>query len=122
MQYNNSATKHKSKIHLGIHYVYHCLTAYNQPYLVLPIRNYYQTSSIFILDSVLYGLCPAYLAMLDSYSQIAKTYMDNKGLASLQTGLLITCWICFDMTLPFSTANNPSNILYWILASHTQMM
>ena len=47
-----------------------------------------------------------------------KIYLDNKGLASLQTGLLIICCICLDMTLPFSAANNPGNILHWILLSH----
>ena len=47
-----------------------------------------------------------------------QAYPDNKGLASLQTGLLIVCCICLAMSLPFRTANNSGNILYWILVSH----
>ena len=71
----------------------------------------------FILNSVLYGLYLAYLAHW-TVTHMLQTYLDNKDIASLQTGLLIICCICLYITLPFSTANNPGNILDWILVSH----
>ena len=103
MPYSNSGYKSVNKKFIYVFtFVHHSLIANNQPYLVLPIRNSYQLHAI--LSSVLYSSYPACLGTWDGYSLIAKLTHWIKGLASLHTGLLITCCICLDMMLPFSTA------------------
>ena len=90
--------------------------AYNQPYLVFPIRNYYPTSPIlFWTQFCMVHTQHIWLHWTVTYK--LEACPNNKGLASLQTGLLIIFHTCLDMALPFSTANH-SNILYWILLSH----
>ena len=72
--------------------------AYNQPYMMLPIRNFYPYSSTIILEqSVMVHNQHVWLHWTTTPK--LHTY-PSKGLVSLQTGFLIIYCISFDVTLP----------------------
>ena len=89
-------------------YVYHSLMAYNQPYLVLPIRKYYPSSPRLYSELSSVWFIPSIPEHTRQLLANCKIYPDNKSLASLHTGLLITYCICLDMILPLALQTIPA--------------
>ena len=91
--------------------------AYNQPYMVLPIKNYYPTpSTLFLIQFHTGSNQPIWPCQTVTHK--SETHPNNKVPDSLQTGFWIIPCMSFDVTLPFSTASSTCNTSYWILVSH----
>ena len=91
--------------------------AYNQPYVVLPIRNYCPTSSTLCLIQICM-VCNEHIWPHQTVTHKSKTYPSNKGLAHLQNVFLNHILHVFCLTFTFNTASSTYYTLYWILVSH----
>ena len=74
--------------------------AYNQPYLVLPIRNFCPNFLHFILESVSVMVHNHHIWPHWTEMHKLQTCPNHKGLASLQPGFLIKSCRSFDVALP----------------------